>query len=228
MKQRNAARIALNILIGLLIAAMVVAAGALAVARFVVLPKYEQKLREQGKSEIAEAVKNNNNLSAFATLGKLLSNPEVVNFLSNVNRETATSMLDVLDTLDSEVTEETAGEQVGPWIVADGMQARISIPVPVQTQAPEPPAPPLEVPQKPAAKTAQSAYERIAAAATAEDMADGLAIISKLDVGYVTSLTEGGLTSEEKSELSKYVHSVLTGAEISRAVQLYRTYSKYL
>lgn len=227
MKQRNAAQIVLNILIGLLIAAMVVAAGALAVARFVVLPRYEQKLREQGKSEIAEVVKNNNNLSAFATLGKLLSNPEVVNFLSNVNRETASSMLEVLDTLDSEVAEETAGEQVGPWIVADGVQARISIPVPVQTRAPTEQTP-LEVPQKPAAKTAQSAYERIAAAATAEDMADGLAIISKLDVGYVTSLTEGGLTSAEKSELSKYVHSVLTGAEISRAVQLYRTYSKYL
>ena len=227
MKQRNAARIVLNILIGLLIAAMVVAAGALAVARFVVLPKYEQKLREQGRGEIAEAVKNNNNLGAFATLGKLLSNPDVVNFLSNINRETATSVLDVLDTLDSEYTEETAGEQVGPWIVSDSMQTKITKPAPAPTPAPTE-APALEVPKNPTAKTPQTAYERIAAAATTEDMADGLAIISKLDVGYVTSLTAGGLTSEEKKELSKYVHSVLSGAEMSRAVQLYRTYSKYL
>lgn len=73
-----------------------------------------------------------------------------------------------------------------------------------------------------------TAYERIAEVATADEMADGLSIIAKVNTSYVLSLTSNGLTGAEKTELLKYIRSVLSSAEISRAVQLYRKYSKYL
>lgn len=222
MKQKKAARVMLDILIGFVIAVLVVAVGAFFALKLVVLPRYAERLADEGHGEIAEAVKNNNNLGAFASIGKLLSNPDVINFVSSINRETANSVLDVLDTLDSEYAET----EEGPWITGDSaVHSVLKKAEPAPTASPEP----VRAPEKViVSKTPQTAYERIAAAATAEDMADGLRIVSKLDVGYVTSLTEGGLTGEEKNELSKYVHSVLSSSEISRALQLYRTYSKYL
>lgn len=225
MKQKKASHIIADILIGFIIAVLVVAAGAFLALKFVVLPHYAERFEDEGRVELAEVVKNNNNLGAFASIGKLLSNPDVMNFISSINRETASSVLDVLDTLDGEYDEgESASD--GTWITGDSaVQSVLKRNEPAPPPAPEPVREPEKVITS---KTPQTAYERIAAAATAEDMADGLKIISKLDVGYVSSLTEGGLTEGEKNELSKYVHSVLSSSEISRALQLYRTYSKYL
>lgn len=77
-------------------------------------------------------------------------------------------------------------------------------------------------------KTGTTAYERISEAASPEEIAEGIAIISKLDMSYVLSLTKDGLTPEEKAELLAYVRSVLTPDEISKALALYRAYKQYL
>ena len=227
MKKRSIGSVILTVLLGILAAVVVLAVAAFLVVKFYILPNYVVKLSEQGHSELANVVENNNNLSAFASLGSLLADKDVIDFVSNLDRQSAGAVLDVLDTLDAEYTEQptpSPAPQDKTWKVKDIVPTPkpISTPVPVPAET-APPAAPEQY-----SNTASSAYERIAAAASAQDMADGLRIISKLDMGYVSSLTADGLTKAEKSELKKYVKTVLSSSEISRALALYRAYSKYL
>lgn len=223
MKKRGVGGIIATVFLGIVAAAAVLFVAAILIVKFYIVPKYTEKLSAQGHSELAQVVEKNTNLGAFASLGSLLADKDVVDFVTKLDRQSAGAVLDVLDTLDEEYPpEETAAPAVKEktWQVADF----VPTPKPASTPAPtEAPAAPEQY-----SKAAGSAYDRIAAAATAQDMADGLKIISKLDMGYVTSLVAGGLTKAEKSELKKYVKSVLTGEEISRALALYRTYGKYL
>lgn len=53
------------------------------------------------------------------------------------------------------------------------------------------------------------------------DLATGLAIYSKVDSGYLSSLSEGGMTDAEKIEAQNYLHSVLTDAEYAVAIVLF-------
>lgn len=69
-----------------------------------------------------------------------------------------------------------------------------------------------------------TAYERIMAAATKEDIAVGTAILSKVDMGKINSLRSTGKTKE----LKKYLKSVLTSSEIKTALRLYKKYSHLL
>ena len=233
MKKRSIGGVILSILLGIIAALLIAAVVGYFVIKQVILPRYTQRLSENGHSEIAQAVEDNANLGTLASLGSLLSDRDVMNFLKNINRENAKSVLEVLDELEQDYADEeeqptasvsnTANET---WQVKD----ILPIPTPVPAPPPTPEAPQEETPANTASPSVSgsTAYERIAAAATAEEMSDGLKIISKLDMSYVSSLTAGGLTAEEKKELKAYVQATLTSAEISRAMALYKAYSKYL
>lgn len=232
MKKRSIGEIILNILLGIIAALLIVAIAGYFIMKEVILPRYTQKLAEQGRGEIAQVVEENANLGSLASLGSLLSDRGVMNFLKNIDRDSAKSVLEVLDTLDQEYSEaeapsDNAGSASDPWKVMDRLYVPAQTPAPAPSE-PQPSAQPQKQPSASSGASGSTAYERIAAVATADEISDGLKIISKLDMGYVSSLTAGGLTSEEKKELKAYVQSVLTSAEISRAMSLYRAYSKYL
>ena len=75
--------------------------------------------------------------------------------------------------------------------------------------------------KKPEGATAEA---RIRSVASADEIADGMAILAKVDMGKVNSLRSSGKTKE----LKKYITSVLSGAEIRRALQLYSKYAHLL
>lgn len=69
-----------------------------------------------------------------------------------------------------------------------------------------------------------TAEERIRSVASADEISDGLAILAKVDLGKVNALRSTG----KASELKKYLSSVLSGAEIRRALELYSKYAYLL
>ena len=70
----------------------------------------------------------------------------------------------------------------------------------------------------------KGAYQRIMEEATKDEIAQGMAIISKVDMGKVNELRKNG----DNSEVKAYIRSVLTPGEISTAVSLYNKYKHLL
>ena len=70
----------------------------------------------------------------------------------------------------------------------------------------------------------KGAYQRIMNTASKEEISQGKAIISKVDMSKVNALRKSGDTSQVKA----YVKSVLTPGEISTAVTLYNKYKHLL
>lgn len=70
----------------------------------------------------------------------------------------------------------------------------------------------------------KGAYQRIMDEASKDEIAQGMAIISKVDMGKVNELRKNGNNSEVKA----YIKSVLTPGEISTAVTLYNKYKHLL
>lgn len=203
---------------------IILAVAAVLAMRFVVLPKISQKLQSSGRGELAALVDQNNNFGSFAMFGKLFADKGMIEFVTNLDGESASSVVDLIETIDEEISVESTPAPTStptPWVVEDNRN------IPRQTPSPTPRAPKATLPpQMP--KEANSAYDRIARAASDKEMSDGATIISKLDMGYVASLVAGGLTVKEKEELKKYVYSKLTKSEIKRALELYNKYKKYL
>lgn len=203
---------------------IILAVAAVLAMRFVVLPKISQKLQSSGRGELAALVDLNNNFGSFAMFGKLFADKGMIEFVTNLDGESASSVVDLIETIDEEISVESTPAPTSapiPWVVEDNRN------IPRQTPSPAPHAPKATLPPQ-VPKEANSAYDRIARAASDKEMSDGAAIIAKLDMGYVASLVAGGLTGKEKAELKKYVYSKLTKAEIKRSLELYNKYKKYL
>lgn len=81
---------------------------------------------------------------------------------------------------------------------------------------------------QPAGNSSTDKMASAKAQVSAKDWADGMALVGKVDVGYIMGLMSGGLTSEEKKELKAYLTSRLSSGEISRALELYNKYSHLL
>lgn len=220
MKNRSIGKTLLSIFLGIIAALIVAAIAGYIIFKTVLLPKYTAQLAAQGQGEIAKIVEENANLGAFASLGSLLADSDVMNFIQNIDRESAKSVIEVLETLGDELPVSQPQNKSDEW------QVHRLVPIPSPTNTPNPSPTPSPEPEAP--QSSQSAYNRIASVATADEIAEGLRIIAKLDIGYVTSRTAGGLTSAEKSEIMQYVKTVLTPAEISRAWELYCKYKIYL
>ncbi len=242
MKKKSVGKVILKILLGLIIAVIVAAVAAYAIIKYYVVPKYTEKLAESGREEIAELVESNANLSTVPVIGSILSNKQVMEFIKGIDGKSARSLLGVLDILNSQMLEEEQAAEsdeknkaLEGWQVNDFLlknREETANKAEEENKNTEASADNNQNDEQthamPGGERGKSAYERIAAAATAEEMADGLAIISKLDVSYIVSLAADGLTVPEKREILKYVRTILTQEEISRALELYRKYEKYL
>lgn len=239
MKKKSAGKVILKIFLGFIIAVIVAVIAAYAVIKYYVVPKYTEKLSKSGREEIAELIEGNANLSTVPVLGSILSNKQVMEFIKGIDGTSARSLLGVLDILNSEALEEeknaeSSGGALEGWQVNDFLMenredsAKIEAEENKNAEAVDGNAGNEQGQAVPGGERGKSAYERIASAATAEEMADGLAIISKLDVSYIVSLAADGLTVPEKQEILRYIRTILTQPEISRALELYRKYEHYL
>ncbi len=208
---------ALKVLLWIAVALLVIAIGAVLLMRFIVMPKISDRLRESGRGELAELVESGNNFGAFASITSLFADKGMIEFMTNLDRESVNSAIEILDDLESELLPQSVAPQT-VWKVEEAAPSQVIKPVPSLKPSPTP---------TPTDK-ADTAYNRIANAASDKEMSDGIAILSKVDMGYVSKLLSGGLTAEEKSELKKYIYGKLSGSEISRALQLYNKYKKYL
>lgn len=77
--------------------------------------------------------------------------------------------------------------------------------------------------ERPAESTSDSPVDRAKAAMTADEFAFAMSMYNKLDIGYIT----GNIHSHRK-EVKEYVKNTLTGAEISRCLDIYTKYSYIL
>lgn len=257
MNNKNKGRKIIKILAVIMAVILLFAIVAVIALRFVVLPKISKKLQESGRGELAAIVDQSNNMGTFAMIGEALTDKGMLEFVTGLDGKNVTDMVEVIETIEKENAEtETTPEETkqqpeksqSPKVSHDDVwQVGTNLHKPesfnsvsatdnsysyVETP-PDAIVKPTESDikideKKPENKDGTTAYERISAVATSEEMADGLAIISKLDMGYVASLMADGLTSSEKTELKNYVYSKLTSSEISRALQLYNKYKKYL
>lgn len=229
MNKKSTSRKVIKIFTIIIAVVLLLAITAVLAMRFVILPKISQKLQDSGKGELAAIVDQNNNFGAFAMLSKLFADRGMIEFVAAIDSQSASSMIDLMETIDAEnssessLTPEPAATPDTTWKVDEVRHIPRSTLAPKPTVAPAIPSPPPET-----QKQVATAYDRIAAVASQQEMASGLAIISKLDMGYVASLIANGLTPAEKSELKSYVYSKLTKAEISRSIELYNKYKKYL
>ena len=73
-----------------------------------------------------------------------------------------------------------------------------------------------------------SQYDYVKDNVPASDFSRGMALVSRVDIGYVTGLLSGGLTAKEKSELKSYLTSRFSGSEIAEGMALYSKYSYLL
>lgn len=73
-----------------------------------------------------------------------------------------------------------------------------------------------------------SQYDYVKDNIPSSDFSRGMALASKVDMGYISGLLAGGLTSEERSELKAYLTSHFSGSEIAEGISLYSKYSHLL
>ncbi len=154
----------------------------------------------------------------MVTFAKYLTDGQIFKNIQNFNKESAKEVLSVMEELEAE-NSENALSLSGVW----------SKPL-VNTTTAMQKAPPAAGKVDEFIKNAElsdkelSAYERIMAAATPEEIRAGMAIIAKVDLEKVNSLQKEGKTVE----LKKYIKSVLTSAEISKSLSLYKKYKHLL
>ena len=128
------------------------------------------------------------------------------------------------DIIQSEMlTEADITATKGIW--SEHIETKIeAIPTPTPEPTPTPvPKKSGSVPKKSQVKGA-TAKERIMSTATQDEISAGAAILAKVNLGKVYQLQSEGKTAE----LKKYIKSVLTSAEINKALALYAKYKHLL
>lgn len=85
-------------------------------------------------------------------------------------------------------------------------------------------------PKQPAKKRSEynSQYDYVKDNVPTSDFSKGLALASRVDMGYISGLLSGGLTAAEKSELKSYLTSRFSSSEIAEGISLYSKYSHLL
>lgn len=220
MNKKNTGRKVIKTFTVIVAVILLLAITAVLAVRFVILPKISERLESSDRGELAAIIDQNNNFGAFAMIAKLFADKGMIEFVTTIDNESAASVIDLMEEMDAENTIEPSPAPATPWQVDEHRHIETPSPAPQEVVKPTPPP---EI-----ANEATSAYERISKVASDKEMSDGLAIISKLNMGYIASLISGGLTPSEKMELKSYVYSKLTKAEISRSLSLYNKYKKYL
>lgn len=159
---------------------------------------------------------------------KYINDPEIISMLNDLQQEDLDAVLNTIDGVVEDPGDAPAAEKTPAPNPAAPSQAEIAKAVILPT------LPPGDQPlQTPGNKTGNSGgkgdkIDALKSQIPAGDMAAATALAAKVDAGYILGLLSGGLTPEEKRELKEYLTSRLSGAEISRGIELYNKYAYLL
>jgi len=234
-KKSKFKKIIISIFTVLLSLILLLGIGGLAVYNFVIIPKYNQLINQGEKT--GEKLSNKD----IITFAKYLTDKQLITNLANIDKKTAKDVLDAMLELEEEIELEATPTPIPSptskpfmqftpvvkdqvFTQVESSQIVLPTPTPVPTPVPTPFTPPKIPDEIKVSKEQQSAYDRIMAAATKEEIQVGMAIISKVDMNRVNSLNSQG----KRTELKKYIKSVLSSGEISTALKLYRKYKHLL
>lgn len=195
------------------LAAILIFAAAAAVAGYLliklyIIPKYNAAL---GETAAQGELLSEKDLLGFA---KYFTDRQVIDNIVNFDKDSAKELLTAMQESEEEPTQT-------PIASKDAWNKRITAKidaVPTPTPTPQP--------EKETPKTAEgsTAKERIMNAASDAEISAGLAILSKISISKVNELRRAGKTAELKA----YIKSVLTQAEINKALSLYKKYNHLL
>ena len=203
--------------VALIVAAVVViaAAAGACVYKFYVKPHILEPIQQI--QDISDNGDGENSFSPTLLLDEIeavLQEEDVRNYINQTNPEQATELMTVIE--DAKIKNRQKKEEA-----AEASEQ------PAETAQPE------KTPEPTAAPTSKSTskpskYDKYKNQVDPKDLKDAMSIAGKVDAGYILGLTSGGLTSEERSELKKYLMSRLSSSEISRGIQLFAKYSYLL
>ena len=203
--------------VALIVAAVVVfaAAAGACVYKFYVKPHILEPIQQI--QDISDNGDGENSFSSTLLLDEIeavLQEEDVRNYINQTNPEQATELMTVIE--DAKIKNRQKKEEA-----AEASEQ------PAETAQPE------KTPEPTAAPTSKSTskpskYDKYKDQVDPKDLKDAMSIAGKVDAGYILGLTSGGLTSEERSELKKYLMSRLSSSEISRGIQLFAKYSYLL
>ncbi len=158
----------------------------------------------------------------MVTFAKYLTDGQVLENLKNFDKQSAKDVLLALIEIDEENQqgEDSEGELWSSGIT----ESMRNVPKAVLKSIPKTAKEFTKETGIETTERQQSAYERIMAAATPEEIAAGMAIIAKVDLAKVSTLQ----SQKKNKELKVYIRSVLTSQEISKALSLYKKYKHLL
>lgn len=203
-------KIVIRSLAVILIFATAAAAAGYLLIKLYIIPKYNAALGEA--AEQGELLSEKDLLS-FA---KYFTDRQVIDNVVNFDKDSAEDILEVMQESEEEPMP-TPKVSKNAW--NNRITAKIdAVPTPTPTPTPQT--------EKETPKTAEgsTAKERIMDAASDEEISVGLAILSKISMSKVNELRRAGKTAELKA----YIKSVLTQAEINKALSLYKKYNHLL
>ena len=221
----------ITFLIVILSLVLLLGIAGICVYNFIIIPQYNSLISQGAKQ--GEKLTNRDIL----TFAKLATDKQFIENIANIDEGTAKDVLGAMLELEEELEPEESAEpsqapdaQKKPGakdsIFSQVEQSQISAPTP--TPAPTPAPTPFKPPEIPkgvkVSKQQKTAYDRIMAAASKEEIQAGIAILSKVDMAKVNALNSAG----NRKELKKYIKSVLTSSEISTSLKLYRKYKHLL
>ncbi len=215
-EKKSVRQILLAVLAAILAFIIIVAAAGFCYYRFYIMPKYNEAVQQSGddRKELT-----NEDIFSFA---KLFSNPHFLENLKNFDKESAPEVLNILEELEQENPAPESSPQAGENSVPDSPAVSSGKNTHISDQQ-------LHETTDKVGKTAESvnkksAYDRIMAAADKDEIMEGMAIISKVDMSTVNKLRSEG----NSAGLKAYIKSVLTSSEISASLRLYNKYKHLL
>ena len=181
----------------------------------------------------------------FPQIQKFMNDPEVISMLDDLQQADIDSVLNTIDGV-IDGTQLPAGEgssvnsgqgTTDPAAVGNSPAGAENMPTEEEiARAVIMPTPPPELKKPTSTQNAQKDSGQTGGNKTSDltkdipagDMAAAASLASKVDPGYILGLLSGGLTPEEKKELKDYLTGRLSGAEISKGIELYNKYSYLL
>ena len=139
---------------------------------------------------------------SISEVAKEFSDKQIFDNIIHFDKQSASEMLAALDEIEAENTE----------------QEKLNSQKKDEAEKTDTP------PEPKTAAEGKTAYERIMNTATKDEISQGMAIISKVDISKVNQLRKEG----KNNEIKAYIKSVLTSGEISAALKLYNKYKHLL
>lgn len=151
--------------------------------------------------KINKNIDDGDNISV-SEIVKEFSDKQIIENIINFDKDSASEMLGVITEIEKETEKTDANSNNNGTENANSDKA----------------------PETSVSKEGTTAYQRIANEATKEEISQGAAIMSKVNMSKVNELRKNGDTAALKA----YIKSVLSSGEISTALKLYNKYKHLL